>query len=155
MARRYWLMKSDPGTFSWDDLERSPGKRTCWDGIRNYQARNYLRDEVQVGDAVLFYHSQIDKAVVGLARIAEGAHPDPTQFERKHAGHDPASTREDPRWFAVDLEVDRRLVRPVTLDDMRKTNGLAEMVLLRKGSRLSVQPVTASEWKIITRLGGA
>jgi predicted RNA-binding protein with PUA-like domain len=154
MARRYWLVKSDPDTFSWDDLEKSPGKKTCWDGVRSYQARNTLRDEMKAGDGVLFYHSQIDRAVVGLARIVQGAHPDPTQFDPKHAGFDPAATREAPRWFAVDLQADRRLPRPVGLDAMRRAKGLEDMVLLRKGSRLSVQPVTAFEWKTVLEMGG-
>ena len=155
MRRGYWLFKSDPETFSWDHLERSPDKATCWDGIRNYQARNTLRDEVRVGDGVLFYHSQTEKAVVGLATVAKGAHPDPTQFDKKHGGYDPAARREDPTWVAVDLKIESRFKTPVPLDAIRLHPGLAEMFLLRKGSRLSVQPVTAGEWKIIVGLGNA
>ena len=145
MPPRHWLVKSDPETFSIDDLERSPGKTTTWDGVRNYQARNYLRDEMKVGDRVLFYHSQEDKAVLGTATVTRAGHPDATDREA-----DPGS----PTWYAVDLKLDRRFRRPVTLDEMRKTGGLADMVLLKKGSRLSVQPVTASEWKIVEKLGG-
>jgi len=154
MARRFWLVKSDPDTFSWEDLERSPGKKTCWDGIRNYQARNSLRDDVRAGDGVLFYHSRSDKAIVGLATVAKGAHHDPTQFDAKHPGYDAQSSRESPRWFAIDLVVDRRLPKPVNLAEMRRAAGLGGMVLLRRGSRLSVQPVTAAEWKVVTKLGG-
>jgi len=138
MANRHWLVKSDPETFSFDDLERSPGRTTAWDGVRNYQARNYLRDEMKVGDRVLFYHSQEEKAVVGTATVTRAGYPDPT----------------DPAWHAVDLRFDRRFRRSVTLAEMRTSNGLEDMVLLRKGSRLSVQPVTPSEWKVVEKLGG-
>ena len=138
MANRHWLVKSDPETFSFDDLERSPGRTTAWDGVRNYQARNYLRDEMKVGDRVLFYHSQEEKAVLGTATVTRAGYPDPT----------------DPAWSAVDLRFDRRFRRRVTLGEMRTSNGLEDMVLLRKGSRLSVQPVTASEWKVVEKLGG-
>ena len=150
MAVRHWLVKSDPETFSFDDLERSPRRTTSWDGVRNYQARNYLRDEMREGDRVLFYHSQEEKAVVGTATVTRAGYPDAT---------DP-----DGVWYAVDLRFgrrrdfrrgfDRRFRRTVTLDEMRGQQGLAGMVLLRKGSRLSVQPVTAAEWKIVEKLGG-
>ena len=149
----YWLMKSEPDVFGYDDLVKH--KREGWDGIRNYQARNYLRDDVRAGDGVLFYHAQSDKAVVGLARIAKGAHPDPTQFERKHHGFDPGSDPKEPRWFAVDLAWEADFETPVTLDAIKKTPGLAGMVLVTKGSRLSVQPVTAEEWKIVVARGRA
>jgi predicted RNA-binding protein with PUA-like domain len=148
-------MKSDPGTFSWGDLEARPARTTCWDGIRNYQARNYLRDEVRAGDGVLFYHSQTDKAVMGTAKVAKAGHPDPTQFDPKHAGYDAAARRENPTWFAVDLKWESAFTTPVTLDAMRRAPGLEQMGLLRKGSRLSVQPVTAKEWKIVVGLGTA
>ncbi len=155
MAKRYWLLKSDPETFSFEDLRRSPKGTTRWDGVRNYQARNSLRDDVRKGDGVLFYHSQPDKAVVGTAVVTAAGYPDPTQFDRKHPGYDPGATVADPRWFAVDIAVDRVFSHPVNLDALRATPGLGEMVLLRTGSRLSVQPVTAAEWRIVTRLGGA
>lgn len=155
MARRYWLIKSDPESFSWHDLEASPGKRTCWDGIRSFEARNSLRDDVGVGDGVLFYHSGPERAVVGLATVVKGAHPDPTQFDPGHPGYDADSKREDPRWFAVDVAAERALAAPVTLEAMRRAKGLSGMALLRKGSRLSVQPVTAAEWKIVVKLGDA
>lgn len=153
MARRFWLMKSDPESFSFDDLRKAPGGKTCWDGIRNYQARNYLRDDVRVGDGVLFYHSQADKAVVGLAKVVKAAHPDPTQFDRKHHGFDPDSDPKSPTWLAVDLAWEEDFKTPVTLGAMKKAPGLSEMFLLEKGSRLSVQPVTAEEWKIVVAMG--
>jgi len=150
MPRRYWLMKSDPDTFGLPHLKKSPARTTCWDGVRNYQARNLLRDEIRVGDGVLFYHSQVQPpAVVALVRVVRAGYPDPTQFDGRSKYHDPASDPSDPRWYAVDIRLDRELQRPVTLPEMRETPGLHEMVLLRKGSRLSVQPVTAAEWKIV------
>lgn len=152
---RYWLFKSDPATFGLEDLERSPGRTTCWDGVRNYQARNFLRDDVQVGDGVLFYHSQSrPPAVVGTAEVVRAAYPDPTQFDRRDPGHDPKSPPGEPRWYAVDIRLRQRLPRPVGLPELRRTPGLEEMVLLRKGSRLSIQPVSAGEWRIVLRLGG-
>jgi len=153
---RYWLFKSDPATFGLEDLEQSPGRTTCWDGVRNYQARNLLRDEVRVGDGVLFYHSQAKPpAVVATATVVRAGYPDPTQFDPRAPGHDPGSTPGEPRWYAVDISLRRRLARPVGLPELRRTRGLEKMVLLRKGSRLSVQPVTAEEWGIVLRLGGA
>lgn len=154
MAARHWLVKSDPETFSFTDLERSPKGATCWDGVRNYQARNYLRDDLRSGDEVLFYHSQEEKAVVGTARVTRGGYPDATQFDRKAKGYDPDSDPDAPTWYAVDLRFARRFPRPVALAEMRTTHGLEKMVLLRKGSRLSVQPVTAAEFEIVRKLGG-
>jgi predicted RNA-binding protein with PUA-like domain len=124
-----------------------------WDGVRNYQARNYLRDDFREGDGVLFYHSQIQPpAVVATATVVRAGYPDPTQFDRRSPGFDPKARKDEPRWVAVDIRLDEELPRPVTLTEMREVEGLEEMVLLRKGSRLSVQPVTAAEWKIINRL---
>lgn len=152
--RRYWLFKSDPDTFGLAHLESSPDQTTCWDGVRNYQARNMLRDEVRKGDGVLFYHSQIKPpAVVATARVVRAGYPDPTQFDPKERGHDAGSSPDDPRWYAVDIRLDRRLRVPVELPAMRGAAGLEAMVLLRKGSRLSIQPVTREEWSIILRLG--
>jgi predicted RNA-binding protein with PUA-like domain len=153
MARRYWLLKSDPETFGLADLQRSPGRTTGWDGVRNYQARNLLRDELRVGDGVLFYHSQEQPpAVVGLASVVRAGYPDPTQFDPRSKYHDPDSDPAAPRWYAVDVRLERALERPVTLPELREAPGLETMVLLRKGSRLSVQPVTAGEWAIVQRL---
>jgi predicted RNA-binding protein with PUA-like domain len=155
MAVRYWLMKSDPDTFGLQHLRRSPKQTTCWDGVRNYQARNLLRDEIRKGDGVLFYHSQVQPpAVVARARVVRAGYPDPTQFDGWSKYADPASSRDDPRWYAVDIRLDCELAHPVSLPQMRETPGLDEMVLLRRGSRLSVQPVTPAEWKIVLKLGG-
>ncbi|HEX6853268.1 MAG TPA: EVE domain-containing protein [Candidatus Polarisedimenticolaceae bacterium] len=154
MARRFWLMKSDPDTFGWGDLEKAPGQTTVWDGIRNYQARNTLRDDVRIGDGVLFYHSQADKSVVGTATIARAGFPDPTQFDRKHPGFDPKSKSDAPTWYAVEIKLERAFRTPVGLEALRSTPGLEGMLLLKRGMRLSVMPVTKEEWAIVTRLGG-
>jgi predicted RNA-binding protein with PUA-like domain len=151
---RHWLMKSEPDVFSIDDLAKARNQTTGWDGVRNYQARNLLRDEITVGDGVLFYHSSVDPpGVVGLARVVKAAYPDPTQFDPKSDYYDKDSKRDDPRWFSVDIAFDRKLARPVTLSELRAEPVLADMVLLRRGSRLSVQPVTPAEWKKILALG--
>jgi len=154
MARRYWLMKSEPESFSIHDLQRAPGQTTFWDGVRNYQARNLLRDDLQVGDGVLFYHSNADPpAVAGTAQVARAGYPDPTQFDPKSGHHDPDARPDNPRWYVVDVKLDQIFKRAVGLPELRETAGLADMVLLRKGSRLSVQPVTAKEWNTIVKLG--
>ena len=137
MAKKFWLLKSDPETFGWEDLERSPGRRTVWDGIRNPAARNHLRDDVQKGDEALFYHSGADKAVVGTAKVIRAGFPEP--------GKEP--------WVAIEIEADRKLPTPVTLAEIKADKSLAGMVLVRN-SRLSVQPVTAEEWSIVTKRGG-
>jgi len=154
-ARRHWLLKSEPGTFSFDDLWRAKGRTTVWSGVRNFQARNLLRDELAAGDGVLFYHSSADPSgVAGLARVVGAGHPDPTQFDPKDPGHEPESTRDAPRWFAVDVQALRKLPRFVALEELRAEPRLAGMVLLRRGSRLSVQPVTSAEWGVVLALGG-
>lgn len=151
---RHWLMKSEPDIFSIDDLAKAKKQTTGWDGVRNYQARNLLRDEIAVGDGVLFYHSSVDPpAVVGLARVVKAGYPDPTQFDAKSDYYDAGSKPDAPRWFSVDIAFDRKLARPVTLPELRGDPALGDMVLLQRGSRLSVQPVTAAEWKRIVALG--
>lgn len=148
----YWLMKSEPSTFSIDDLQRSPNQTTNWDGVRNYQARNFMRS-MAVGDQVLFYHSSADPpAVVGIAEVVKTAYPDPTQFDKKDKHYDPESKPSEPKWDMVDIRYVRKFSRALTLDELRKDSKLKGMVLLRKGSRLSVQPVTQLEWKHITSL---
>jgi predicted RNA-binding protein with PUA-like domain len=155
MARGYWLMKSEPSVFSWADLLKEPRRTTCWDGVRNYQARNYLRDEVRVGDGVLFYHSGAkSKGVIGTARVVRAGYPDPTQFDRRSPQFDPKSSPDQPRWYAVDLRADTGFNEIVTLGAMRETAGLKEMLLLRRGNRLSVLPVTSGQWKIVLRMAG-
>ena len=155
MPRRYWLMKSDPETYGLRQLKREPKRTTCWDGVRNYQARNFLRDQIKKGDGVLFYHSRSDPpAVVATARVVRDGYPDPSQFDERSRYYDAKSTQDNPRWFAVDIRLERELKRPAELPDIRKAPGLRKMVLIRPGSRLSVQPVTPQEWKIILKMGG-
>jgi predicted RNA-binding protein with PUA-like domain len=151
---KYWLVKSEPGVFSIDDLARAKDRTTFWDGVRNFQARNILRDEMAVGDGVLFYHSSAEPpAVAGTAKIVGAGRPDPSQFDAKSDHYDRDSPPEAPRWYGVDIQLDRKFDRPVTLPELRATAALEGMVLLRKGSRLSVQPVSAAEWRIICKLG--
>jgi predicted RNA-binding protein with PUA-like domain len=154
MARRFWLLKSDPATFGLGHLERSPHQTAVWDGVRNYQARNLLRDEVRRGDGVLFYHSQAaPPAVVALCEVVRDGYPEPAQFDRRSPYFDPRSTAETPRWFAVDIRLVSKLEREVTLPELRATPGLEQLPLLRTGNRLSVQPVGRAEWRLIERLG--
>ncbi len=150
--RRYWLVKSEPETFSIDDLARAPRQTTCWDGVRNYQARNFIR-EMALGDHVLFYHSNADPpAVVGSAEVVKTAYPDDTQFDKRSGHYDSASTMDHPRWEMVDIKYREKFPTSLPLDRLREEAKLKGMVLLRKGSRLSVQPVTASEWAVIMKL---
>ena len=151
-TKRYWLMKSEPTSFSIDDLMKAPAQTTCWDGVRNYQARNFMR-HMAVGDQVLFYHSNADPpAVMGIAEVVTTAYIDPTQFDKKDSHYDPESTPAQPRWEMVDIKYLRKFSRPLSLDELRKEPTLKGMVLLRKGSRLSVQPVSPLEWKYILSL---
>jgi predicted RNA-binding protein with PUA-like domain len=151
---RYWLVKSEPDVFGFDDLLAAPGRTAGWDGVRNYQARNYMRDEMRVGDGVLFYHSNGDPAgVAGLAEVARAAYPDATAFDPAHDGYDPKSRPEAPVWLQVDVRAVERFARVVTLAELRAEPALAEMVVLRRGNRLSVTPVTAAEWAAVCRLG--
>ena len=151
---RYWLMKSEPGCFSLDDLERSPGGVSSWDGVRNFQARNFLRDTVKKGDLVLFYHSNIPApAIVGIVEVVREGYPDWTARDPEGEHFDPKSSAGNPIWYMVDVRYVRPLARPVTLDEIRKHPALAGMELVKR-SRLSVQPVTNEEWACILRLGG-
>lgn len=151
--RSYWLLKTEPTTFSFDDLWNSPGKTTFWDGVRNFQARNTLRDRMKPGDLVFIYHSSTDPTgITGIAEVVRGGYPDNTAFDPKDPHYDPKSKRESPTWYMVDVKAVERIEPIITLGELRKTKGLEKMVLLQKGSRLSVQPVSESEWKIITGL---
>jgi predicted RNA-binding protein with PUA-like domain len=147
----YWLMKSEPDEFSIDDLQRVGVEP--WGGVRNYQARNFMR-AMKRGDGVLFYHSSCAvPGVVGVAEVANEAAPDPSQFDRKSDYYDAASKREEPRWDLVDVSFKRKLARPVTLDELREhAERLGDFALLRRGNRLSVLPVTAAQWKLILSL---
>jgi predicted RNA-binding protein with PUA-like domain len=154
-ARRYWLMKSEPTSFSFDDLMAAPKRRTAWDGVRNFQARNYMRDEMEVGDLVLFYYSSSDPAgVAGIARIAGAAEPDPTQFDPNSDHFDGKSKAEAPSWVQIEIQGIRKLPTFVTLGELRAEPGLSKMLLLQRGQRLSIQPVTAAEWALVLGLGG-
>jgi len=151
-GRRYWLMKSEPAAFSIDDLARSPKQTTSWDGVRNYQARNFMR-AMKIGDQVLFYHSSADPpSVVGIAEVVKAAYPDATQFDKRDTHYDPGSDPDQPRWDVVDIRLVRKFAAPLSLDLLRGQVGLTGMELLRKGSRLSVQPVRGTEWHEIIRL---
>lgn len=152
--RRYWLVKSEPDSFSFDDLVASPQHTTSWDGVRNFQARNFMRDEMKRGDMVLFYHSSAKPtAIVGTAEVVREAYPDHTALEPGHAHFDPKSKADAPTWMMVDLRARERLTHPLTLDELKEVPELTQMELLRQGSRLSVQPVTAGAWRILMRLG--
>ena len=153
MAKRYWLIKCEPTTFSITDLKKSPKQTTMWEGVRNYQARNFLRDDVKKSDGVLFYHSVTDPiGIAGAAEVVKEAYPDPTQFDPRSKYYDETSTRENPRWFVVDIRFQNAFKEVISLERLRNTPGLQEMMVLKKGSRLSVQPVTEAEWKIIGQM---
>jgi predicted RNA-binding protein with PUA-like domain len=147
----HWLMKSEPDAFSIDDLKRR--KQEAWDGVRNYQARNFMRDGMRPGDKVFFYHSNCAvPGIVGLAEVATDAYPDPSQFDPKSKYFDPGSSRDNPRWMLVDVKFVKKLKRTISLDEMKNDPALADMPLLRKGNRLSVMPVDAAHWKYILGL---
>jgi predicted RNA-binding protein with PUA-like domain len=155
MAHRYWLMKSEPSAFSIQDLGKVRNQTTSWDGVRNFQARNFMRT-MKKGDLVLFYHSNADPpAVMGLAKVVNEAYPDDTAFDPKDIHYDPKSTPAKPLWDMVDIKLVRVFRSPIPLDRLRQEPGLRRMELLRKGSRLSVQPVRPEEWKIVLELAEA
>ena len=152
---RYWLMKTEPTTFGVEDLERAKRQTTGWDGVRNYQARNMLRDDMKKGDLAFLYYSSTDvPGIVAIMKVVKEGYPDPTAFDRKHHHYDPDSDPANPRWFMVDVQLERRLERVITLEELRKhaTKQLKNMVLLRKGNRLSVTPVEPEEWQLILSL---
>ena len=147
----HWLMKSEPDAYSIDDLKRD--RREMWDGIRNYQARNMMRDDMRVGDKIFFYHSSCkEPAIMGIAKVASEPYPDPTQFDTESRYYDPKSSRQDPRWCLVDIAYVRKLKRPITLTSLKEHPGLQAMVLTRRGNRLSIMPVTDHEWDIVLSL---
>ena len=149
---KYWLMKSEPDECSIDDLLAARGRMTPWSGVRNYQARNFMRDGMRVGDGVLFYHSSCEvPGIAGLAEVASAAYPDETQFDKKSPYYDSASKRDAPRWFNVNVRAVRK-TRLVPLAELREQKGLAGMRLLQPGNRLSITPVSASEWRLIGKL---
>ncbi|MBY0358707.1 MAG: EVE domain-containing protein [Candidatus Obscuribacterales bacterium] len=151
--KNYWLMKSEPSCFSIQDLEKAPGKTTFWDGVRNYQARNMLRDEIKPGDQVLFYHSNAEPpGVAGIAEVVKEGYPDHTAFDPQNDHYDPKSNTKNPTWYMVDIKHVKTFKQELGLDRLRLLPELKNMVLLQKGSRLSVQPVSAKEWETIVKL---
>lgn len=149
----YWLMKSEPDVFSIDDLKAAPGQTESWDGVRNYQARNMLRDEMKKGDLAFFYHSSCETpGVAGIMEIVTEGYPDPTAFDPKHKCYDPKSKPDKPAWYLVDVKFKRKLKQIIPLTELRDKKPLQNMKLLQKGNRLSVMPVTKKEWEYILSL---
>jgi predicted RNA-binding protein with PUA-like domain len=152
-SRRFWLMKSEPDVFSIDDLRRAARRTTCWDGVRNYQARNLLRDDIHVGDGVLFYHSSVDPpGIAGEAVVVHDGYPDFTAFDPNDPHYDPKSDPARPTWYMVDVQFVRGCKTLITLDRLKAIPALREMLVVRRGVRLSVQPVGSREWDVITAL---
>ncbi len=153
---KYWLLKTEPSQFSFADLWKSQTQTTGWDEVRNYQARNLMRDEMKVGDLAFFYHSSaIPTGIAGIVEIVSGAETDPTQFDQKNEmGYDPKSTRENPTWIQMQVRAVRPFPKLLELSEIRKLRGTEKMVLVQRGSRLSVQPVTAAEWGVLCKAAG-
>lgn len=150
----YWLMKSEPDVFSFEDLKSRPNQTEPWDGVRNYQARNFMRDEMRVGDQILFYHSNTNPpGVAGVARVASKPYPDPTAFDKKSKYFDPKSDPENPRWMLVDVAYKSDLKRLVSLEEMKSMPELEEMRVMQRGNRLSITPVTKEEFQAIKKAG--
>ena len=153
MTKRYWLMKSEPDEFSIDSLKKVGTEP--WTGVRNYQARNFMMKDMRIGDGVFFYHSSTAvPGIAGIAEVTSEAYPDPTQFDKKSEYYDKGSTREDPRWFVVDVQLKRRLKRIITLDELRAhaDDALDGMLLLKRGNRLSITPISDAHWEFILSL---
>ncbi|MGQ0658532.1 MAG: EVE domain-containing protein [Chromatiales bacterium] len=149
----YWLLKSEPTTFSVDNLAASPNQTTAWDGVRSFQARNMLRDEIKPGDLAFFYHSSCEvPGITGIVEVVSKGYVDATQFDPKDYHYDLASKRDDPRWYCVDVRLKRKLKRTITLEELRAHKRLSGLKLLQRGNRLSVLPVTQAEWKFIVGL---
>ena len=148
---QYWLMKSEPEAYSIEDLARD--KKTYWDGVRNYQARNFMRDQMKPGDRVFFYHSNAEPpGIAGIAEVASQGYPDPSAFDPKDIHYDPDSKKDKPVWYVVDLEYVKKFKRLLPLKELRQVEGLSKMPLLQRGQRLSVQPVSPKEWEIVCGL---
>jgi len=151
----HWLLKSEPDVFGIEDLARAPKRTTGWEGVRNYQARNMLRDDFRKGDLAFFYHSSCEvPGVAGIVKVVREAYPDPTQFDAKSEYYDAASTREHPRWCCVDVKLETRIEPVITLPELREhaSGALRDMIVLKRGNRLSVTPVSAAEWRCIVAL---
>uniref|UniRef100_A0A7C2NZK5 EVE domain-containing protein n=1 Tax=Schlesneria paludicola TaxID=360056 RepID=A0A7C2NZK5_9PLAN len=151
----YWLFKSEPSAFSIDHLAKAPDQTAPWDGVRNYQARNFLRDDVRVGDRVFFYHSsEPPLGIFGTMTVVRAGYPDGTQFDPRSPYFDPKSPRDNPRWFLVDVKLVRKFPEPVTREQLQENKTTAGMKVLQRGMRLSIQPVTAAEWAAVHKLAG-
>jgi len=151
----YWLLKSEPDVFGIDHLAAKPKQTTSWDGVRNYQVRNTIRDAIKVGDQAFFYHSSCPQpGIAGIVTVCSAAYPDSTQFDRKHDHYDAASKREAPRWLMFDVKLQRKFKRIITLDELRQheKRELKQLLLLKRGNRLSITPVDASDWQFIINL---
>jgi predicted RNA-binding protein with PUA-like domain len=151
MAVQYWLMKSEPDVYGIDNLAKD--KKTYWDGVRNYQARNFMRDRMKPGDLVFFYHSNAEPpGIAGIAKVASEGYPDPSAFDPKDVHYDPESKKDKPAWYVVDIAFVEKFKTLLPLDRLRQEKSLSKMALLQRGQRLSVQPVSADEWKTICKL---
>lgn len=151
----YWLLKSEPAEFSIDDLARSPGRTTAWDGVRNFQARNFIRDGMKTGDSAFFYHSSCEEpGIAGIVKIMRAAYGDATALDRASAHFDPRSTRDEPIWYVVDVQLERKLACVLTLEKLKQhaASSLSSLPLLKRGNRLSVMPVTERDWNFILAL---
>ena len=152
--KKYWLMKTEPDVFSIDDLKNRPGQSEPWDGVRNYQARNFMRDEMKKGDLILFYHSNATPpGVAGIAEVSKEAYPDPSAFDKKSKYYDPKSDPKKPRWILVDVKYKSKFKKFVSLEKLREHIELKDMRVLQKGSRLSITPVTKDEFEFVKKLG--
>jgi predicted RNA-binding protein with PUA-like domain len=154
MAKNYWLFKSEPNEFSLNDLKKSKNRTTFWDGVRNYQARNFLRDEIKKGDGVLFYHSSSDPlAIMGICEIVKEGYPDHTQFDSHNDHYDMKADPKNPIWFMVDIKLVQEFRKPVTLESIKVNLKLKEMKLIQRGQRLSILPIMKTEWDEILKMG--
>ena len=154
MTKKYWLFKSEPSEFSWDDLKKSKNQTTFWDGIRNYQARNFLRDEIKKGDGVLFYQSSTDPlAVIGYCEVVKDGYPDHTQFDSSNDHFDPKADPKNPTWFMVDIKLVKEFKKHVTLNKIKANPKLKSLKLIQRGQRLSIQPLLKDEWDEILKMG--
>lgn len=150
MPKQYWLMKSEPETFSIDDLKNRPTKTESWDGVRNYQARNMMRDQMQIKDQIFFYHSNCkEPGIVGIVEVVKTAHPDHTALDPKSKYYDPKASKDNPRWFMVDVKFKKKFHDIIALTDLKNNKDLKNMALVRNGNRLSVMPVSEQEWHSI------
>jgi predicted RNA-binding protein with PUA-like domain len=151
--KKYWLMKSEPSVFSLEDLQKKPNQTYCWDGVRNYQARNMMRDEMKIGDCAFFYHSNCtEPAIVGIMHIVKESYPDYSAFDPQNAYFDPKSSPDNPRWFRVDVQFLQKFSYPLTLKTLKTFPELTDLALVKRGNRLSIMPVSETQWQFILSL---